>query len=77
MTNTQIRQIFGCGNNVPIIKERGESYPPFIVNDKIVRGWQTKTGIRIRHPGAYSKKGWSNMYYKCDPRIIYVGQYFS
>lgn len=35
--------------------------------------WTTKTGIRINHPGAYAKKGWSSMNYVCSTLHYTVG----
>ena len=37
-------------------------------------GHFTRGGARIRSPTAYSRVGWSNMCYKCDSRVIYVGE---
>jgi hypothetical protein len=37
-------------------------------------GYFTKTGIPIRYPSAYSKKGWSTMTYHCSTRSISVGE---
>jgi hypothetical protein len=36
--------------------------------------YETKTGIVIRHPGAYSRKGWSSMIYVASTRRIEVGR---
>jgi hypothetical protein len=37
-------------------------------------GYFTHGGSRIAHPGAYAKKGWSNMIYICSTQKIKVGR---
>lgn len=37
-------------------------------------GHFTRGGTRIEHPGAYGRKGWSNMVYITDDRTITVGE---
>lgn len=37
-------------------------------------GWRTKSGKTIRHPGAYAKKGFSNMHYRLDSRKLLILQ---
>lgn len=34
----------------------------------------TKTGIRIYHPSAYSRRGWSSMVYVASTRRVIVGE---
>jgi hypothetical protein len=36
-------------------------------------GHYTRGGVPIRHPGAYSRRGWSNVRYLCDSRVITAG----
>lgn len=36
-------------------------------------GWYTRGGSPIYHPTAYAQVGWSNMEYRRDTRVIYVG----
>lgn len=36
--------------------------------------YETASGARIWHPGAYSKRGWSNMRYVASTRRVIVGQ---
>lgn len=37
-------------------------------------GWYTRGGTPIVHPGAYSRKGWSNMDYHCSTLHVVVGR---
>ena len=50
-----------AGNAAPILT--GESWH-----------YTTRTGIRIYHPSAYSKRGWSSMVYHGSTREIIVGR---
>lgn len=36
--------------------------------------YETKTGIRIYHPSAYAKRGWSSMVYCHSTRRVIVGE---
>lgn len=36
--------------------------------------YETKTGLRIWHPSAYSKRGWSSMVYCHSTRRVIVGE---
>lgn len=36
-------------------------------------GWYTRGGSPIYHPTAYAQVGWSNMVYRRDTRVVYVG----
>lgn len=49
------------GNNPP--ERVGESFR-----------WETKTGIPIAYPSAYSRKGWSSMVYCASTRQVVVGE---
>ena len=50
----------------------GGSQEPTIVGESW--GWETRTGIPIRHPTAYSKVGWSSMVYRASTKRIEVGE---
>lgn len=69
-----IRNHFGVWTNVPVIVDKGESYPPILVGG--YGGYYTRGGRPIYHPTAYSKKGWSNMVYQCSTLKIYVGEHY-
>jgi len=62
------RNLFGCGNNVPVVF--GDIPAPQLTGR--AGGHFTKGGTRVRHPNAYSRKGWSNIDYKRDTRIITI-----
>ena len=36
--------------------------------------YETRTGMRIHHPSAYAKRGWSNMIYCASSRRVIVGE---
>jgi hypothetical protein len=58
-------------SNRPVKVVRNSTDPPTFQGRSY--GWQTKTGIEIRYPTAYSKKGWSSMRYRASNRKIIVG----
>lgn len=36
--------------------------------------YETRTGLRIYHPSAYAKRGWSSMVYCASTRRVVVGE---
>lgn len=36
--------------------------------------YETRSGLRIYHPAAYSQKGWSSMVYVASTRRVIVGE---
>ena len=60
-------------NRVPIVRITGDSGPTITGEPG---GHFTKGGDRIAHPTAYSRRGWSNIVYACDTRVITVGAGF-
>ena len=36
--------------------------------------YETRTGLRIRHPSAYASRGWSSMVYCPSTRLVVVGK---
>lgn len=36
--------------------------------------YETRTGLRIWHPSAYAKRGWSSMVYCASSRRVIVGE---
>lgn len=72
--DARIRKICGVSNNrVGIVRISGDSGPT-ITGQR--GGHFTKGGDRIAHPSAYCRRGWSNMVYCCDSRVITVGTGF-
>jgi len=67
------RQCAVSNNQVRIVRITGDS-PPVVTGSR--GGHFTLGGTRINHPSAYSKRGWSNMVYHCDTRVITVGTGF-
>jgi hypothetical protein len=68
-----LRRTLGIRNQaVPVILLIGGSLSPHVTGSR--GGHFTRGGSRIYHPSAYSRRGWSNMVYRCDTRRIYVGQ---
>jgi len=63
-----VRAKFNVGNHVPI--EEGPVLSPVLVGSR--GGHYTKSGDRISYPGAYSKRGWSNMFYQSSTQMIIV-----
>lgn len=63
-----IRAKFGVSNHVPV--EEGPVLAPVLIGSE--GGHFTKGGDRISYPGAYSKKGFSNMVYRASTRKIIV-----
>jgi len=69
-----LRRACGVSNNqVLIVRIAGDS-SPVVTGSR--GGHFTKGGARIDHPSAYSRRGWNNMVYECDTRVITVGAGF-
>lgn len=62
-------------DNLPVHVIPGSAQPPILKGE--YWHYETKTGIPIRHPSAYSKKGWSSMCYVCSSREVYVGEHWN
>lgn len=61
----------GRGHQYPVKVKLGSWEPPRLLG----QSWhyRTRTGRRIWHPSAYSRKGWSNMIYHRSTLQIVVG----
>ena len=76
LTKAQRKQIRRTANadtlrsNLPVKVIPGDS-PPVIQGE--TWRYETKNGMVIRHPMAYSKRGWSNMVYFAATMHIEVG----
>jgi hypothetical protein len=66
-----VKRRTGAGHNASVRIGHGDD-PPKIVSGRR-GGWFTKGGTPIKHPGAYSKVGWSNMDYLTNSEEIEVG----
>jgi hypothetical protein len=64
------REDIGDMSNRPVTVEQGDSPPRWEGEGSY---YETRTGIRIHHPSAYSKVGWSSMVYCCSTLTIVVG----
>jgi len=72
--DAKLRRLCGVLNNqVRIVRLSGDS-APVITGER--GGHFTKGGVRINNPSAYSRKGFSNMFYCSDSRVITVGTNF-
>ena len=60
-------------NRVRIVRITGDSAP--VITGEL-GGHFTRGGDRIMHPTAYGRKGFGNMVYRCDSRVITVGVSF-
>jgi hypothetical protein len=71
---TKFRKMFGVeqNTNIPVMLLPCSMEEPKIVGKS--GGYYTKTGIKIRHPNAYAKKGRSSMIYHRTTRKILVGE---
>jgi len=58
---------------VPIVRIAGDS-APVVTGSR--GGYFTLGGTRINYPSAYSRRGFSNMVYRSDTRVITVGTSF-
>lgn len=67
-----IRSEAGCSSEmrIPVVVVNENKNPKLVGRSG---GWFTKTGIRINHPSAYSRKGWSSMEYRCSTLRVEVG----
>lgn len=65
------RRAVSARANLPVVLVQGESKP-----ELVGESWhyETRTGIRIYYPSAYSRKGWSGMVYCPSTRKVIVGQ---
>lgn len=59
-------------NNIRIQIVPGVAVAPRTVGESY--HYETKAGIRIWHPSAYSKRGWSSMVYCASTRRVIVGE---
>ena len=68
----KIKRLLGVRPSVmiPILFEEGDNEPELHGQSG---GYFTKSGNRVKHPGAYAKKGWSNLVYHKSSRSITVG----
>lgn len=66
-----IRSKANCNWNVPVVIVDDENSIPILKGRS--GGWFTKGGCRIDHPSSYSRKGWSNMIYRCSTYRVEVG----
>jgi hypothetical protein len=66
----RIRARFSASSAVPVIVQPGNT-PPTMTGKP--GGHFTKGGARVYHPGAYSRRGWSNLVYRCSSQVIHVG----
>lgn len=57
---------------VPVVFEPGSAAAPKVTEGR-AGGWFTKSGEPITYPGAYGRRGWSNMEYHTDTRVVTVG----
>lgn len=66
-----LRQLAKADIFPPVYVVRGSMSPPTYRG----RAWHYETtgGQLIRHPGAYSKKGWSSMVYMASSLCVEVG----
>ncbi len=71
--SSKIRKYLGLNSNSRIpVHIVGGSQEPTIVGESY--GWETRTGIPIRHPTSYAKVGWSSMRYRASTKRIEVGE---
>ena len=69
---TAVRSIFGVPNSVPVLVIPDGHLAPRLLGRR--GGHFTRGGARIAHPGAYARRGWSNMVYRTSSRRIAVGE---
>jgi len=55
---------------VPIEVEKAQISKSEVIGE--IGGYFTLAGKRIHHPNGYARKGWSNMRYETDSRIIRI-----
>ena len=69
--DAKLRRQCGVSNNrVRIVRITGDSAP--VITGEL-GGHFTRGGGRIAYPAAYSRKGFGNMVYRTDSRVITVG----
>lgn len=68
----KIRSLVGLGkgDKTPVVIVPGNAQPKIVGSSG---GFFTKSGERISHPGAYAKKGFSNMKYVRSTQRVEVG----
>lgn len=75
LTTTQRRAILRSADesqkNIRIVVIPGIALAPRRRGDSW--HYETKTGMRIYHPGAYARRGWSSMIYIHSTRRVEVG----
>ena len=67
-----VRRFLNIGNHMVLVHVTDTNDPPVVTGEG--GGFFTNGGTPIAHPGAYSRKGWSNMHYQCETRTVYVGE---
>lgn len=76
ITRQQRRAILRSANesqtNIRIQVVPGVAVAPRTVGESY--HYQTRSGTRISHPSAYSKRGWSSMVYVASTRRVIVGE---
>lgn len=72
--NYVARKELGDRSNRPVVVMPKNTRPPEFKGHS--SGYETRTGIPIRHPSAYSKVGWSSMVYRHSTCHIQVGEYW-
>jgi hypothetical protein len=66
---TAARKAVHVSSSVSVTETEGVEKPKLIGESG---GHFTNSGDRIAYPGAYSKRGWSNMYYSCSTQKVLV-----
>lgn len=61
----------GADSRCPVRVEPGDAAPHI---DGESWHYETRTGIPIRHPSAYAKRGWSSMVYYSSTFAVIVGE---
>ena len=70
-----VRRHVGISNNRVAVNLIDGDTPPCVTGER--GGHFTKAGDRIEYPGAYGKRGFGNMVYRSDSRIVTVGRNWS
>lgn len=66
----QARQAAGAANSIEVVAEAGAAAPRY---EGEAAHYETRTGRRIYHPSAYSRRGWSSMRYVRSTLAVVVG----
>jgi hypothetical protein len=64
------RQAAGAHTNCPVEIVAGNT-SPHVTGESY--HWTTRTGIRVRHPSAYARVGWSSLVYCSSSLAVQVG----